>query len=77
MAAFGQLIDAERDKQVLLLPVEQAPHLITTPADPVRPNRETFKAEGSLDANGTLVAQIEHTVLVTKGAPILLTKLAE
>jgi tetratricopeptide (TPR) repeat protein len=44
-----------------VVPNQQSALLVKTPADPVRPNRETFRVDGKLDSKGTLQANMQDT----------------
>lgn len=61
VAPLGYLVPRIRDKTALLVSRDQAIQLMTTPADPPSPSTETFKIDGKLSADGTLVAKVEDS----------------
>lgn len=74
VAPFGYLISVLLDKQALVMPTDQPPRLVTTPANlPLKPLR-IFTIQAKLDLGGTLEGKVEQSwegqdaeVLLRKG----------
>jgi tetratricopeptide (TPR) repeat protein len=62
VAPFAYLITPLREKQALVIPENEAPALVTIPADPPSKASQTFKIEAKLSDTGTLEGKIERTV---------------
>jgi len=67
---FGYLLPNLRDKPALVMSSEKAAKLETTPADPPFPNKETFKVEGKLNADGSFDGQMEDTARGDAEVPV-------
>ena len=61
VAPFGYILPQLRDKPALVMPGGTSAHLVTTRAEPLFPNFESFKIDGKLSNNGLLEAKIEDT----------------
>lgn len=61
VAPFGYILPQLRDKPALVMSGENSAHLVTTRAEPLFPNFETFKIDGKLSDDGSLEAKIEDT----------------
>ncbi len=61
VAPYGLLVVALRDKQALVIPPDKVPMLVKTPADPPFPQEQTFTADATLLADGTLKGRVEQT----------------
>jgi tetratricopeptide (TPR) repeat protein len=73
VAPFGYLVSVLRNKQALVMPTDQPPRLITTPADlPFKPLR-TFTIVAKLDDSGTLEGKVEQSIQ-GQDADVLLRK---
>ncbi|HVB85671.1 MAG TPA: DUF3857 domain-containing protein [Candidatus Dormibacteraeota bacterium] len=59
---FGFLVNTLRDKWALVIPDNGPAQLVKTPADPPYPLRETFQADATLDATGTLTGKMQLTL---------------
>lgn len=57
VAPFGLLMASLRDRPALVIPANGPARLVTTPADPLVPNQEIVRIDGSLDNKGTLNAK--------------------
>ena len=62
VAPFRLLSFNIRKKQGLVIPVEGAPHLEETPADPPTPNRQVQTIDGSINELGKLNAKVSYVV---------------
>ena len=60
VAPYGLLLLTLRDKQALVIPVNGAPKLMKTPANPENPQRLDFSMEGKLSAEGTFTGHAEQ-----------------
>lgn len=54
VAPFGLLLNALRDRQALVIPLNGPARLVFTPPDPPFPAREFFRMDASIDQKGTL-----------------------
>jgi len=61
VAPYGFLIEGLRGKKALVVPGDKPTVLAETPLDPPFPNFFKFQAEGSLDADGALVSDMQMT----------------
>jgi tetratricopeptide (TPR) repeat protein len=61
VAPPGFLIQRLRNKPALVMSGEKSIRLVTTPADPPFPSKESFTVEAKLSDEGTLEAKIEDT----------------
>jgi tetratricopeptide (TPR) repeat protein len=59
---FGFLVNTLRDKWALVIPDHGPAQLVKTPADPPYPLRESFQADATLDATGTLTGKMQLTL---------------
>jgi len=59
---FGYLVATLRDKWALVIPDNGPAQLVKTPADPPYPLRESFQADATLDATGTLTSKMQLTL---------------
>jgi tetratricopeptide (TPR) repeat protein/transglutaminase-like putative cysteine protease len=62
VAPPGFLVEDERGKSVLLVEPDGASHLVTTPAEPTRPNRWQHTLDGTVDETGALDATVTDEV---------------
>lgn len=62
IAPFGLLQEEIRDKQALVIPVNGAPSLMKTPADPPFRNSELIESKAQLGADGTLQGHMDFTM---------------
>ena len=62
VAPLGFLSSGLRDKQALAVPLEGAPSLVTTPAEPPFKEFQSLEIEGELSDDGTLECKVRRTV---------------
>jgi tetratricopeptide (TPR) repeat protein len=61
VSPFGYLAPRLRDKPALVMAGDKSIQLVTTAADSLFPNKDAFKIDGKLDADGTFEAKVEDT----------------
>jgi tetratricopeptide (TPR) repeat protein len=60
VAPYRLLLQPLRNKQALVVPTNEPPKLMTTPANPPQPQRQEFSMAGKLDAHGTFKGHAEQ-----------------
>jgi len=60
VARYRFLLLGLRNKQALTVPIDQPPRLITTPENPLEPQRQEFSMSGKLDSEGTFTGHAEQ-----------------
>lgn len=60
VAPYGLLLLVLRNKQALLIPANDAPLLVTTPANPPFPQEQNFSMQGELSGDGTFTGHAEQ-----------------
>jgi len=73
VAPYGLILQQLRNKQALVIPTNEPARLMTTPENPLEPQRQEFSMEGRLDSEGTFTG---HAELIHEGDTALLFRVA-
>lgn len=60
VAPFGLLLTSLRDEQALVIPSDKPAELMTTPANPPFPVKQTYTMDANIDSDGTLKGHVQQ-----------------